>query len=100
MSLNIFLNVISVDYADYVTKMRGNPTYLNYIDFDPESFYMSLRAQPDSNNCMSIIFIEPEHHLPDKFFNIVENIIEHINSDLYVTDVGYIGRNKILCLFY
>lgn len=98
--LNIFPNVISVDYADYVTRMRGNPTYLYYIDFDPESFYMNWRALPDSNNCLSIIFIEPEHHLPDKFFIIVENLIEHINSDLYVTDVGYIGRNRILCLFY
>ena len=101
-ALCIFPNVISVDFFDYGHKMKGKTIYLDYIDFKPESLSMNMnwRAMPSSKHCLGIIFIEPEHHLPDKFSMLVENLIECINSDLYITDVAYIGRNRILCLFY
>ena len=101
-ALNIFPNVISVDFFDYGHKMKGKTIYLDYIDFNPESLSINMnwRAMPSSKHCLSIIFIEPEHHVPDKFSMLVENLIECIYSELYITDVAYIGRNRILCLFY
>ena len=97
---NIFPNMISVDFADYGKKIRGNTICLDYVGFDPDTLSLDRRIMPDAKNIFGVIFIEPEHYLPDNISTLIEKLIEPIALDFFITDVAYIGRNRILCLYY
>lgn len=99
-AMEMFPNQVSVDFADY-RFIEGSTVQARYVAFDPYAPCFSCEFMVRPKVLMAIVFISPEHQ--DNTMNIASGIAisleKRIGPDFFFTDVAYLPRNIILCLY-
>jgi len=98
-AFEILPNLVSVDLAEYAGQIRGKIANLEYFDYFPEQLDRELSCKTMPTFLFLLILIDDKHDNLEIIDGLIKPLAKYENLDYSVTDVNYIGLNRVLCLY-